>query len=92
MTLHIDSARYHRNGVAGAGYVTVRFRAHVDGRWRALGAVVFDRADHVAILDDDGHSWRCEDFQGELRAFIHSPQGERMIWGDYALCPTANEA
>lgn len=92
MALHIESAKYHRNGVSGAGYTAVRFRVHVDGCWQALGAVVFDLADHVAILDDAGQSWRCEDFQNDLRAFIRSPLGERMIWGDYALCSTANEA
>lgn len=71
-------ARYHRNGVAGAGYYSIRMRcAGVD-----LGAIVFDQADHVAILDDEGDSWRCEDFQTEVRAFIASPTCHDLCWPD----------
>ena len=92
MLLRIESARFHRNGSWGASYVAIRFRAWHDGEWVALDAILFDRVEHCAVLDDSGASWRCEQFESELRAFIRSPQGERMLFGDYALCPTANEA
>lgn len=92
MVLHVQSAAYHRNGSFGAGYHSLRFRAHVDGQWQSLGAIVFDQAEHVAIMDDDGASWRCEEFEPQLRAFIASPAGEWMIWRAVLHGGVANEA
>lgn len=75
-TIRVINACYHRNGCGGAGYHTIRF----EHEGHELGAVVFDQSEHVAILDDAGDSWRCEDFEPELRAFIASPACEFMCW------------
>ena len=76
----VESVRYHRNGVAGAGYFAVRLRVPDERGWRSLGAIVFDAAEHVAIMDDDGNSWRCEDFEADLRAFVESDAGQLMAF------------
>lgn len=74
--LTFQSLRYHRNGSFGVGYYAARFTCGRD----QLAAVVFDEAEHVAILDDGGRSWRCEDFEQDLRAFIDSAAGQSMAW------------
>ncbi len=90
--LIVDSARYHRNGSFGADYHAILFRHHDGKAWVRLGAIVFDAPEHVAILDDTGASWRCEDFEPELRRFIASPCGQQMVWGALAPSAVANEA
>lgn len=79
------SAKYHRNGTAGAGYYSVRFTF---GRI-SLRAIVFDADEHIAIMDDDDSSWRYEDFATELRAFVASPLCASWCWP--SQCP-ANDA
>lgn len=92
MALRIDSATFHRNGSFGAGYYTVRFRHFHEGRWVQLGAVMFDAAEHCAILDAAGRSWRCEDFEADLRRFVDSPTGQAMVWPSLTRGLAANEA
>lgn len=76
MAPDITSATYHRNGSTGAGYYTLRLQL---GDVR-LAAIVFDAAEHVAVLDDSGASWRCEDFEPALRQFIDSDECRSMCW------------
>lgn len=74
--LRVAAASYHRNGSFGAGYHTVHLLhgAHV------LRCIVFEQREHVAILDEDGESYRCEDYEPALRAFIASPHCDRLCW------------
>lgn len=74
--LRIAAASYHRNGSFGAGFHTV----HLAHRGHVLRAVVFDAAEHVAVLDEDGESYRAEDFEPALRAFVASPLCARLCW------------
>jgi hypothetical protein len=72
----IHSCKYHRNGVAGAGFYAFRLSWRADGRRYTGSAIVFDASEHVAVTSDGGVGFRCEDFEAELRAFIASPAGE----------------
>lgn len=76
----IHSCKYHRNGVAGAGFHAFRMSWRADGRRYTGSAILFDAEGHVAVTSDQGTPFRCEDFEGELRAFIASPAGEAMVW------------
>lgn len=75
----IHSCKYHRNGVAGAGFYAFRLSWRADGRRYLGSAIVFDAAEHVAVTSDFGVGFRCEDFEAELRAFIASPACEAML-------------
>lgn len=90
--LIFTAASYHRNGCAGEGFHRVEMRTQDEDGWRTLHAVVFDTAAHVAVIDDLGRSWRCEDFEPALRAFLDSSAAVRMIWPDQAGRIPANEA
>ena len=74
--LHVAAACYHRNGSFGAGYYAI----HLLHRGHLLRCVVFDASEHCAVLDEDGESYRAEDYEPALRAFIASPVCERMCW------------
>lgn len=87
-----NAARYHRNGVAGAGFYAIDMQVREGCMWRTLHAIVFDAADHVAVIDDEGRSWRCEDFEADLRAFIDSPACHRLAWPEQAHLIPCNEA
>lgn len=89
MALKIDSAQHHRNGVSGRPYCTFRLRIREGHAWRELGAVMFAGKGALAILDNDGQAYRCEDFEDELRAYIESPEGQAAIW---PFLQPANEA
>ena len=69
----IHSCKYHRNGVAGAGFYAFRLSWRADGRRYTGSAIVFDAAEHIAVVSDQGTGFRCEDFESELRAYIASP-------------------
>jgi hypothetical protein len=77
----IHSCKYHRNGVAGAGFYALRLSWRADGRRYTGTAIIFDTAEHVAVLSDGGVSFRCEDFEPELRRFVNSPAGQHMAFG-----------
>lgn len=76
----IHSCKYHRNGVVGAGFYAFRLSWKADGRKYTGSAILFDKAEHCAVVADNGPGFRCEDFEGELRAFIASPAGEAMAF------------
>lgn len=77
----ITSLKYHRNGTSGAGYFVARLRFRADGRQYDATAIVFDRAEHIAVTADDGEiGFRGEDFEAELRTFIESEAGQQMCW------------
>lgn len=61
-------ARYHRNGVAGAGFYLCRFKFQDT----FLNAVVFDELGHIAITDGGsiGARYRGDVFEGAVRASI----------------------
>lgn len=88
MTIQVQAARYHRNGVAGEGFHHIAFR---EGR-SALTAILFDEPGHLAVMDAEGDSWRCEDFEDDLRAFLASDAGQHMVWGDMVGLNAANVA
>jgi len=85
--IHVISARYHRNGSFGAGFYAIEFRV---GRLH-LSAIVFDLQEHVAVVDDEGDSYRCEDFEPALRDFIRSAECNRLCWPTLKL-PANDEA
>lgn len=76
----IQSLTYHRNGVAGAGFFRARLTWRADGRRYKGTAIVFDKAEHVAVCSDEGVAFRCEDFEAELRTFINSPAGQALAF------------
>jgi hypothetical protein len=82
-TLRFHAASFHRNGVGGEGYHRIQFET-IGGEHARLQAVIFEAPGHLAVIDERGRSWRCEDFECELRAFLASPEGEHMIWGSLA--------
>lgn len=78
MEITPTSVRYHRNGCAGAGFYVVWFR------WEGhmLQAVVFDAAEHVAVTSASLHdTWRGDDFEPALRAYIASSDCQRRAFG-----------
>jgi len=79
----IQSCRYHRNGVAGAGFYALRLTWKADRRTYSGSAIVFDEIGHVAVVADDGTGFRCEDFEDELRTFVDSAAGQDMAFGDW---------
>lgn len=45
-----------------------------------MRAIVFHEPEHIAILDDEGRSYRYEDYADELRAFVESPDAQQMAF------------
>ena len=81
MGIKVIEIAYHRNGVNGSGFHVVRFKWYERGERQNhnnMLAIVFEAADHVAVLDADKlpvivfgvNSWRGDDFEPELRAAI----------------------
>lgn len=66
------SARYHRNGVAGAGFHACDFALREGRSWRPMTAIVFEAAGHVAVTDlaKPAARWRGDDFEPFLRRLI----------------------
>ena len=78
--LFIESADYHRNGIAGVGFHVVKFRHER----KSYLAVVFDKRGHVAVLDSESleerlmpEHWRGDTFEADLREAVRLHQ-ERM--------------
>lgn len=60
-------ARYHRNGVGGAGFFACKFRY----KRREMTAVVFDLDGHYAVMSGSiDERWRGDDFEGAMRESI----------------------
>jgi hypothetical protein len=79
MKLNIIAIDYHRNGICGAPFHVVLFDDDVLEASRKLG-IVFDRPDHVAVLDTTklangdiafgSNSWRGDQYESGLRLAI----------------------
>lgn len=88
--LRFTACQHHRNGSWGAGYFAVRMEFRV-GREKCFAtAIVFEAAEHIAILADEpgrgvATSYRYEDFETELRAFVASPAAQAMCWPGMAV-------
>lgn len=79
MTMNIKPTAicYHRNGCFGAGFFVVWFT------WERhqLQAIIFDAAEHVAVTSADLHTtWRGDQFEPELRAYISSDAAQRRAF------------
>ena len=82
MTLPVSNVEeaYHRNGSCGNGFYVITFDTVVDGSLYQMVAVVFREPGNVAVFDRQKlgagviefglNSWRCEDFEKELRAVV----------------------
>jgi hypothetical protein len=78
MKLKILATAHHRNGVAGAPFDVVLFKAQ--GERGAKVGIVFDEPAHCAVLDVTllaagdiafgSNSWRGDDYEPELRRAI----------------------
>ena len=81
--IKVQQTAYHRNGVKGNGYYLVLFK---DGREDRL-AIVFEDRGNVAIINPHlinagviafgEASYRCEDYEPELRQAIDKWENER---------------
>lgn len=69
---------YHRNGISGEGFHTLRWKMR-DGQTRNMLAVVFDGNGQCAVIDMDEpeETWRGDYFEAELRAAIKAWEDRR---------------
>jgi hypothetical protein len=68
-------ARFHRNGVMGAGFTALSFRCRVRGcgrSFREMIATVFDEPGCVAVVEPANvrNCWRGDDFEPLLREAV----------------------
>jgi len=82
----IQSCKYHRNGVFGVGYYALRLAWRGDARRYSGWAICFESDEFptlkgcIAIISDEGESFRYEHFEREIRAYIASPAAQQKAF------------
>ena len=92
MKLDIQEIAWHRNGISGLGFYTIRFRWNPEESTEMENflAIVFDEPGACAVIGLDriatqgvafagGNSWRGDHFEGELRKAIENQETTNRV-------------
>ncbi len=94
MKIKVSALEYHRNGISGEGFTVARFSFKGEGRSRIEAIATVFNADEdvrrtgycaVVSLNEQGQPditscWRGDHFETDLRFFIESDAGKRMMF------------
>lgn len=91
--LTVTDLHYHRNGICGVGFVAAKFTFKENGRIYPAIATIFEINDegkstgHCAVLVQENDNeigihdtWRGDHFEQDLRDFIKSDAGQKMMF------------